>query len=73
MDALILLEEMEECARRRCSSDGCTNIAVKEGVCVRHGAKVKLCSIEGCANQSKQEEFAGSTGQRSHYAQLMDV
>ena len=35
-----------------CSRDGCTNIMVKGGVCVRHGAK-KKCRREGCtANNS---------------------
>ena len=34
----------------KCSADGCTNIAKKGGVCVRHGAKRKTCSHEGCAN-----------------------
>jgi hypothetical protein len=36
-----------------CSSEGCTNIALKGGVCVRHGAKVKECSTEGCSNQAR--------------------
>ncbi len=45
--------EDEEVARKRarwrrytCSTDGCTNKAVKGGVCIRHGAKVehKRCS-----------------------------
>ena len=40
--------------KKICSSDGCTNYAVKGGVCIRHGAKktVKLCSREGCTNQA---------------------
>ena len=29
-------------------------IVIKEGVCMRHGAKVKLCSIEGCTNQAQK-------------------
>ena len=33
-----------------CSSEGCTNVALKGGVCMRHGAKLKLCSSEGCTN-----------------------
>ena len=45
-------------ARKRgrygCSFDGCTNIAVKGGVCIRHGAKKKLCSREGCTNIAKK-------------------
>ena len=34
-----------------CSRDGCTNIVVKGGVRIRHGAKRK-CRREGCANNS---------------------
>jgi hypothetical protein len=39
--------------RKRCSFEGCTNIAQKGGVCVTHGAKVekKRCSHMGCTNQ----------------------
>jgi hypothetical protein len=40
---------------KRCSSEGCTNIAVKGGVCIRHGAKIKLCSSEGCTNVVQRE------------------
>ena len=35
---------------KKCSADGCTNLALKGGVCVRHGAKVKQCSSERCTN-----------------------
>jgi hypothetical protein len=35
--------------------EGCTNIAIKGGVCKRHGAKKehkhKRCSVKGCTNQ----------------------
>ena len=37
--------------RKRCSHEGCANRAVKGGVCVTHGAKLKQCSFEGCTNQ----------------------
>ena len=37
--------------RTKCSADGCTNIAMKGGVCIRHGAKKKTCSHDGCNNQ----------------------
>ena len=33
-----------------CATDGCTNVVVQGGVCVRHGAEVKRCSEEGCPN-----------------------
>ncbi len=28
---------------------------------MRHGAKVKRCSFEGCTNQSNEEGYAGDT------------
>jgi len=38
--------------RYECSADGCTNRAKAGGVCIiRHGAKVKRCSWEGCMNK----------------------
>ena len=35
-----------------CSSEGCTNLSRKGGVCVKHGAAwiKKICSSEGCTN-----------------------
>lgn len=46
---------------------------IKGGVCIRHGAKikVKLCSSEGCTNKPRheEEECALSMGQRSNDAQ----
>jgi hypothetical protein len=36
--------------KKRCSSEGCTNIAKKGGVCMKHGAKFKRCSSDGCRN-----------------------
>ena len=41
---------------KRCSSDGCTNLAQKGGVCIKHGATVKRkkrCSHDGCTKQAK--------------------
>jgi len=35
-----------------CSIEGCTNQAIKGGVCKRHGAKAKRCNIEGCTNHA---------------------
>ena len=34
--------------RKLCSSEGCSNISVNNGVCYRHGAKRRLCKAEGC-------------------------
>jgi hypothetical protein len=33
---------------------GCKNKAQKGGVCVTHGAEVKLCTFKGCNNQAKK-------------------
>eukprot|EP00984_Skeletonema_dohrnii_P016396 scaffold7272_cov124-Skeletonema_dohrnii-CCMP3373.AAC.10 len=40
---------------KKCSSDseGCTNLAQNGGVCMRHGAKVKLCISEGCTKLAR--------------------
>ena len=44
--------------RRLCSSNGCTSLAQKGGVCIRHGAVVKKtkyeCSAEGCSNHAQK-------------------
>ena len=39
-----------------CGAEGCTNLAQKGGVCIKHGAKVevKKCSSEGCTNQVRR-------------------
>ena len=44
--------DKERGARRRkyCSQDGCDKQVLQGGVCVRHGAIVKLCSQGGCGN-----------------------
>mmetsp|Transcript_2993 Transcript_2993/g.5294 ORF Transcript_2993/g.5294 Transcript_2993/m.5294 type:complete len:591 (+) Transcript_2993:2-1774(+) len=44
---------------RLCSIAECTHHAVKRGVCIRHGAKLKprvrkICKHEGCSNRAKQ-------------------
>ena len=44
--------------KKRCSSEDCTNYAVKGGVCVKHGAKVKRFSREGCNNLAQKEACA---------------
>jgi hypothetical protein len=33
---------------KRCSCNGCTNQALKGGVCIRHGTKIKRCSSHEC-------------------------
>lgn len=44
--------------RRLCSTEGCTNMVVKGGVCVRHGAKQirQTCRWKGCNNVVVQGE-----------------
>jgi len=41
--------------KKRCRSEGCTDIDRKGGVCMRHGAKVKRCSSKGCSNFAQKE------------------
>eukprot|EP00986_Skeletonema_menzelii_P005084 scaffold1793_cov142-Skeletonema_menzelii.AAC.1 len=38
--------------RKPCVAEGCSNQAVMNGVCFRHGAKRKLCNADGCTNHS---------------------
>ena len=40
--------------RKRCSFEGCANIAKKGGVCIIHGSMVKRCSFEGCTRYSQK-------------------
>jgi sulfur relay (sulfurtransferase) complex TusBCD TusD component (DsrE family) len=44
---------MKHGAKTECKHEGCTNHAIKGGVCIRHGAKVKRCNSAGCTNQAK--------------------
>ena len=39
-----------------CSRVGCANLAIRGGVCIRHGAHVRnrRCSSEGCTNQARR-------------------
>ena len=37
-----------------CSHEGCTNNALKGGVCSSHGAKKKICSHEGCTSYAQK-------------------
>ena len=47
------------------ATEGCTNFAQNGGVCVRHGAKVKveLCSSEECRTKPRKEECVRGMGQ----------
>ena len=49
----VLREEFRN-GRRLCSCDGCSNFAMRGGVCTKHGAKKKPCSHEGCSNNALQ-------------------
>jgi len=42
-------------------------------VCIRHGAKKKLCSSKDAQIKPSKEECASSTGQRSNYAAVKDA
>ena len=44
----------QEQHRKKCS-DGSTNTAVKGGVCIRHGSKIKRCSSDGCTKHMLRE------------------
>jgi len=56
---------------RLCSSEGCTNHALKGGVCIKHGAKpsVKHCTSEGCTNRAKRGGVCWKHGayRNTHY------
>ena len=52
---------------KRCSSDGCTNQAVKGGVCVKHGAKMKRCSSDGCTNKAQKGGVCIKHGAKVEY------
>lgn len=63
---------------KRCSKEGCTNMAKVRGVCVKvkHRAKQKskLCSSQGCKNQGvcmrhgakKKQKMSTSDGSANH-------
>ena len=57
--------------KKRYSSDGCTNQVIQGGVCLRHGAKLKLCINEGRANNAQRGGVAEGMGQSGNYAALM--
>eukprot|EP00985_Skeletonema_marinoi_P034483 scaffold44056_cov204-Skeletonema_marinoi.AAC.1 len=44
--------------RYECSAEGCTKAAQQGGLCLKHGAKVKRCSYEGCTNQDVVTAFS---------------
>ncbi len=46
--------------RKKCSNNGCTNNAVRNGVCISHGAK-RYCTIPGCAMPLYQAQSADLT------------
>ena len=52
--AQIKLRKEHGACVKRCSSEGCTNHVVNNGVYVKHGANVKQCSSEGCTNQARK-------------------
>ena len=58
---------VEKCSEKKyCSWEGCTNGAIKGGVCWRHGAKSttnkKKCSSEGCTKYAQKGGLCRSHG-----------
>jgi len=45
--------------RYTCTVEGCLNVRVNSGLCRRHGAKVKQCSVEGCENEPVESQADG--------------
>eukprot|EP00529_Nitzschia_sp_RCC80_P005980 CAMPEP_0113474150 /NCGR_PEP_ID=MMETSP0014_2-20120614/18428_1 /TAXON_ID=2857 /ORGANISM="Nitzschia sp." /LENGTH=972 /DNA_ID=CAMNT_0000366973 /DNA_START=384 /DNA_END=3302 /DNA_ORIENTATION=+ /assembly_acc=CAM_ASM_000159 len=39
--------------RRYCKIEGCSRIVKSQGLCQRHGAKPKTCSVAGCTKQAQ--------------------
>ena len=54
--------------KKRCSSEGCTNLALNGGVCLRHGEKKKHSAVMDALIISSEEECALSMEQRSNDA-----
>ena len=50
--------------REICSTDGCIQYAQKGGVCIKHGAKVKICMHEGCTNKVQKGGVCWRHGER---------
>lgn len=50
--------------RRYCRTAGCSNIVKSQGLCQRHGAKPRMCKVDGCAKQA-QGNFDGMC--KSHF------
>jgi hypothetical protein len=44
--------------RRYCRAEGCDRIVKSQGLCQRHGAKPKICLVNGCTKQA-QGNFDG--------------
>ena len=48
--------------RRQCSVEGCTNNAVRGGICIRHGERPPTCSHEGCTNLAQRRGVCDKHG-----------
>ena len=46
----------------RCKIDGCNKYVVKDGACVKHGAKVNRCKHEGCTKQAQNNSLCFKHG-----------
>eukprot|EP00985_Skeletonema_marinoi_P004231 scaffold1850_cov131-Skeletonema_marinoi.AAC.7 len=55
------------------NSEGCTNSAVKGGVCAKHGAKVKDAAVRYVQTKFREVACVLSMGQRRNDAVAKDV
>ena len=46
-------------------SPDCNNLVRRNGVCVRHGAKLKSCSVPGCKNNAVRRTLCIKHGANS--------
>ena len=56
-----------------CSSEGCTNIAVKGGVCMKHVQRGNFAAVTDAQIKPYGEECVRSMGLRSNDATVKDV
>ncbi|KAF0721778.1 hypothetical protein Ae201684_018921 [Aphanomyces euteiches] len=65
----VALERVTTSTRRRCRMEGCTNVVVSKGRCIRHGGGGR-CRVEGCDTTAKRGGLCWKHG-RSQSAALV--
>ncbi|KAG9401172.1 hypothetical protein AC1031_009928 [Aphanomyces cochlioides] len=55
------IERADTSSRRRCNFEGCNNVLVSKGRCIRHGGGGR-CIVEGCATSSKRDGLCWKHG-----------